>query len=123
MAQRVQNVDDVTGEVIVGEFNPTVLTLHDERESFSVELDLADPTFKKLLGALKAYREAGRTVATVRASKSSTKSTSNAGAVREWARANGHEVSDRGAIPQDVRSAYAAAHPVAENEPSTDNDE
>jgi hypothetical protein len=30
--------------------------------------------------------------------------------IREWARANGFEVRDRGAIPGRVRSAYALAH-------------
>jgi hypothetical protein len=30
--------------------------------------------------------------------------------IREWARANGFEVGDRGAIPGRIRSAYALAH-------------
>ncbi|GAA4515522.1 histone-like nucleoid-structuring protein Lsr2 [Brevibacterium yomogidense] len=30
--------------------------------------------------------------------------------VREWAKANGHEVSERGRIHQDVIAAYNAAH-------------
>lgn len=30
--------------------------------------------------------------------------------VREWAKANGHEVSERGRIHQDVINAYNAAH-------------
>jgi hypothetical protein len=30
--------------------------------------------------------------------------------IREWARAHGFEVRDRGAIPGRVRSAYALAH-------------
>ncbi len=30
--------------------------------------------------------------------------------VREWARSNGYEVSDRGRIPTSVREAYDAAH-------------
>lgn len=32
------------------------------------------------------------------------------GAVREWARGAGYEVSDRGRIPAEVREAYEAAH-------------
>lgn len=32
------------------------------------------------------------------------------GAVREWARGAGYEVSDRGRIPAEVRDAYDAAH-------------
>jgi hypothetical protein len=31
-------------------------------------------------------------------------------AIREWARANGHQVSDRGRIPKAVVEAYQAAH-------------
>ncbi|MBQ9918656.1 MAG: Lsr2 family protein, partial [Microbacterium sp.] len=31
-------------------------------------------------------------------------------AVREWARANGHTVSDRGRIPASVLEAYGAAN-------------
>jgi len=33
-----------------------------------------------------------------------------AGAIRDWARKNGHEVSDRGRIPASVVEAYEAAH-------------
>jgi hypothetical protein len=33
-----------------------------------------------------------------------------AGAIRDWARKNGHEVSDRGRIPASVAEAYEAAH-------------
>jgi len=31
-------------------------------------------------------------------------------AIRAWARANGHQVSDRGRIPKSVIEAYQAAH-------------
>ncbi|WP_439111984.1 Lsr2 family DNA-binding protein [Gordonia alkanivorans] len=31
-------------------------------------------------------------------------------AIREWARENGYDVSDRGRIPADVMDAYAAAN-------------
>jgi hypothetical protein len=31
-------------------------------------------------------------------------------ALREWARANGHDVSDSGPVPKTVREAYDAAH-------------
>ena len=33
-----------------------------------------------------------------------------AGAIRDWARKNGHNVSDRGRIPASVVDAYEAAH-------------
>jgi hypothetical protein len=31
-------------------------------------------------------------------------------AIREWARQNGHQLSDRGRIPKSVMEAYQAAH-------------
>jgi hypothetical protein len=33
-----------------------------------------------------------------------------ASAIRDWARRNGHQVSDRGRIPASVVSAYEDAH-------------
>ena len=38
------------------------------------------------------------------------KSRNDLGAVREWAKANGHQVSDRGRISAAVQEAYDAAH-------------
>ncbi|WP_298461805.1 Lsr2 family protein [uncultured Cellulomonas sp.] len=37
-------------------------------------------------------------------------SSNDATAIREWARENGHEVSERGRISAEVRAAYEAAH-------------
>jgi nucleoid-associated protein Lsr2 len=31
-------------------------------------------------------------------------------AIREWARQNGHKVSERGRIPKSILEAYQAAH-------------
>lgn len=42
--------------------------------------------------------------------KARSSSRTELGAVREWARANGHQVSDRGRIPARVMDAYSAAH-------------
>ncbi|MGI9157443.1 MAG: histone-like nucleoid-structuring protein Lsr2 [Marmoricola sp.] len=40
----------------------------------------------------------------------SSRTSSSAGDIREWAKANGREVSERGRISSEVREAYAAAH-------------
>ena len=40
----------------------------------------------------------------------SRRSSSDATAIREWAKANGHKVSERGRISADVKAAYEAAH-------------
>jgi len=41
---------------------------------------------------------------------SRAKSRNDLGAVREWAKANGHQVSDRGRISGAIQEAYDAAH-------------
>lgn len=43
-------------------------------------------------------------------SGSRSKSRADVAAVREWAKSNGHFVSDRGRISAEVQAAYAAAH-------------
>ena len=43
-------------------------------------------------------------------SRRSGSSSGDATAIREWARENGHEVSERGRISAEVRKAYEAAH-------------
>ncbi len=42
--------------------------------------------------------------------RSGGSSAGDATAIREWARENGHEVSERGRISAEVRAAYEAAH-------------
>ncbi|MGY4773479.1 Lsr2 family DNA-binding protein [Kribbella sp. CWNU-51] len=44
--------------------------------------------------------------------KKVTRSTvgADARAVKEWARANGYEVNDRGRVPADIREAFDAAN-------------
>ena len=46
----------------------------------------------------------------VNSGKSSRSRTEDPAKVREWARANGYEVSDRGRIPANVMEAYEAAN-------------
>jgi hypothetical protein len=43
-------------------------------------------------------------------SSSRSKSRTSLSAIREWARTNGHEVSDRGRISAEIQKAYDAAH-------------
>lgn len=45
-----------------------------------------------------------------RPSRSRTGSTTDAGAVREWAARNGYDIAPRGRIPRAVLEAYDAAH-------------
>jgi hypothetical protein len=96
----------------------------DETVSFSLdgtsyEIDLAEKNAKELRDVFSRYVSAARKVG--RGGRSSGgggrgRSTGGrmdreqAGAIRDWARKNGHAVSDRGRIPASVVEAYEGAH-------------
>jgi hypothetical protein len=96
----------------------------DETVSFSLdgtsyEIDLADKNAKEMRDAFSRYVSAARKVG--RGGRSSgggnrargtggRMDREQAGAIRDWARKNGHNVSDRGRIPAGVVEAYEAAH-------------
>src|SRR4051795_71193 len=96
----------------------------DETVSFSLdgtsyEIDLSEKNAKELRDAFSRYVQAARKVgrASGRASGGRSRATGGgrmdreqAGAIRDWARKNGHAVSDRGRIPASVVEAYEAAH-------------
>ena len=78
-------------------------------DGVAIEIDLSKKNIAVLDSALKPYFEAGRRV---RATRSGGRRTAAKRAatpdVREWARANGHDISDRGRIPVAVIEAYEA---------------
>lgn len=111
MAQKVQVllVDDIDG----GNADETVPFGLD---GVSYEIDLSAKNAGKLRDALAGYVAEARRVGS-RAGRrrggrgrGSGDSGSSASEVREWARANGHQVSDRGRVPAAVMEAYRAAH-------------
>ncbi len=105
-----------------------VCDLHDdeaegsETVSFSLdgasyEIDVCDEHAAGLRDAFAPYvgagRRAGRNTAASRSSRrgsSSRSSSRGVSEVREWARKNGHQVSERGRISSVVQQAYDAAH-------------
>ncbi|MFC7595598.1 Lsr2 family protein [Terrabacter sp. GCM10028922] len=109
MAQRVEVVliDDVDG----GKAAETVTFALD---GVSYEIDLSDKNARKLRDDLATWTGHARRAGSARAAGSRRRAASpkraDLGAVREWARANGHNVSDRGRISADVQAAYDKAH-------------
>lgn len=106
MAQRVQIIleDDIDG-------GPADETVTFGLDGVTYEIDLSEKNASALRDALATYtgharraggrRSAGRKPAATRSSTSE---------VREWARANGHDVSDRGRISADIMAAYEKAN-------------
>lgn len=107
MAQRVsvQLVDDLDG----GEATRTV------QFGFmgtSYEIDLSEKNTEKFSAAITPFLDHARKVA---ASSGRGRSTGRASrnevsGVREWARANGFKINERGRLPAEVRAAYEAAN-------------
>ena len=114
MAQRVnvELVDDL-------DESPAAETVSFALDGVSYEIDLSEANAGKLREALAPYlgharRTGGRRGGSSRGSSGSSSRTSsasgNAADIRAWARENGFEVSERGRVSAEVRSAYAAAH-------------
>jgi hypothetical protein len=111
MAQQttVRYVDDLDGSEASG-------TVPFSLDGRSYEIDLSEKNTDKLRKDLTPFIDAARTVGGrgrgrrqspgTRAARSSREDSQ---AIREWARQNGHKVSDRGRIPQSVLEAYQAA--------------
>ncbi|MDZ5663272.1 Lsr2 family protein [Nocardioides sp. zg-1308] len=79
------------------------------------EIDLNDANAAALREALSGYVGHARKVAggsrrTRRSTNGASSSGSNTKDVREWAKEQGMEVSERGRISADVQQAYDAAH-------------
>ena len=109
MAQRVEVVliDDVDG----GHADETVSFALD---GVSYEIDLSDKNAKKLRDALASWtghaRRSGGSRGRRRSASSAAQKRTDLGSVREWARANGYQVSDRGRISAEIQAAYDKAH-------------
>lgn len=108
MAQKVSIilVDDIDG-------SEATETISFGLDGASYEIDLNDANAAALREAFAAYVGHARKVSTGRRSstrRSSGGSGTDTKAVREWARANGHEVSDRGRVPAEIVAAYEAAN-------------
>src|SRR5438309_1457384 len=85
--------------------------------SFSVgniayEVDLSDKSKAAMTKKLSKFTDAARRVGGGRRRSAARKTASRerTGAIREWAKANGQKVSERGRIPQSVVASYNAAH-------------
>lgn len=110
MAQRVNIVleDDLDGS----EADETVTFALD---GVSYEIDLNAKNAAALRDSLAQYvgharRASGRRPAGRAATASRGTGKRDLADVREWARSNGHQVSDRGRISAEVQAAYDKAH-------------
>jgi hypothetical protein len=109
MAQKIQTlfIDDLDGSEAEG-------TVHFGLDGTHYEIDLSTAHAKELRAALARYTEAARKAAGPARRPARNRRTSPADGhstteVREWARAHGIEVKERGRIPADVAVKFQAA--------------
>lgn len=113
MARKVvyQLVDDIDGTVLDEGKGETVKFALD---GVDYEIDLTDNRAAELREALSEYiasarRVGGRQQRGTRTQLPATGPKRDLAAIRKWARANGHEVADRGRIPQNIIDAFDEA--------------
>lgn len=109
MAQKVQTlfIDDIDGSAAEG-------TVRFGLDATDYEIDLNAAHAQQLRNALASYVRAGRRVGSgsrrpARGGRSGSASGLNTAEVREWAKAQGIEVKDRGRVPAEVVVKFKAA--------------
>ncbi|MBE9404305.1 Lsr2 family protein [Brachybacterium sp. p3-SID1565] len=101
----VELIDDIDGE-------KAAETVSFALDGVAYEIDLSEDNAAKLRGELGTWVEKARRVGGRRsrgAGSAGSGSSNDTPRIREWARSNGYEVSDRGRISSEIRSAYYAA--------------
>jgi len=102
-----------------GDGTEAVTTIRMDNGTARYELDLCQSHFDELSGAGRRLRRRRRTGGAGAVTKAANETAAakprrrgrgavDAAAVREWARAHGHTVSDRGRIPRHIVEAFAA---------------
>lgn len=110
MAQvtEIRLVDDLTGEAADETVN---FGLDGKDYAIDLSADHAKALRENLAEFIEKSRRASTSAAPSRQRRSPRQGESgvNPTALREWARANGHTVSDRGRVSEAIRKAYAEA--------------
>lgn len=107
MAKRyiVELVDDLDGTPLAQD----ATTLSFSLEGRDYEIDLSPENADRLREALAPFVEKARRISSIKAGRSRRAAGADHSAVRVWARANGHEIGERGRIPLSVVEAYERA--------------
>lgn len=112
--EQIELIDDLDG-------SEAAETVEFTLDGINYEIDLSAANATDLRDALAQYIESGRRVggrkragtqklsAVPSPPATPTESREQNQAIREWARANGYDLSDRGRIPRHVTEAYAAS--------------
>jgi hypothetical protein len=105
-----QLTDDLDGSEAVEEVNFAVRGVEYEIDLNAKNLAAFDKAFEKFIKSARVVPQARLLRSTTSRSRAKASTPrEDVGAIREWARASGYEVSNRGRISASVREAYEAA--------------
>lgn len=112
MARKVETIVTLNDDLDGGKADRTITFAID---GASYEIDLSKRNAAAFEKVLRPYVEAARKVKAPRAPRGSRQRAKSGrrtdlAEVREWARARGHDVSDRGRLPVSVMEEYDAMH-------------
>lgn len=101
----VSYVDDLDG------VSEAARTVNFSLDGVSYEIDLSEEHFDEMFGALNPYVQAARKTGGRRGAASSAKprggrGSTNTQEIRDWAKSQGLEVSDRGRVSASIREQY-----------------
>lgn len=103
MAQKVKIIliDDIDG-------SDATETINFSLENVNYEIDLNDEHAAELRESFNKWITHGRRVAARRGRRGAARpaGSSDAAKIRQWARENGYEVSERGRVSAEIREAY-----------------
>ncbi|ROS75873.1 Lsr2 protein [Curtobacterium sp. PhB130] len=110
MAQKVTTtlIDDIDGSVIEVNTGRSITFAFDGSD---YEIDLSEANSGKFRDAISDYIAASRRVSrgATRTSRTQRNNTEHLAAIRTWAAAHGHTVSQRGRIAQSIKDEFYAA--------------
>lgn len=114
IVQLTEYMDDLDGSVVD---ETDIDTISFSYRGTDYEIDLKAANAKKFDDALKKYIDSARKVGRTRSGggrsrpgTGSGRSKEDLAAIRHWLRQKGHEVSDRGRIPQPLIDEFDKAH-------------
>ncbi len=104
MAQKIKVylIDDIDGSDATDTINFAI-------DGVNYEIDLNEKHAAELRSAMEKWVSHARRLPARRTRRTGTAraaGTSDAAKIREWARENGYEVSERGRVPAEIREAY-----------------
>lgn len=99
----IELIDDIDG-------SKAASTVNFSLEGVNYEIDLSEENVEKIHAEFARWIAAARRVGgRARRSSGAPTTAKETAKIREWAREQGYQVSDRGRIPAEIREAYRAA--------------